>query len=379
MSMASTRVSERGVAIVAVAFFALVAMAYISATLTSSVAVQNQARYYTAAQRANDIAESAVHQLMARLSTPAGAEIFENGGVEGSVEGEDGTRVRYRISIWSGADDGADNDQDGQADESDEIDVVEVRSTGYFDRVARTVRVTLLARYRDAEVGSATYIADPFTAMNFSGNEFTIQGQNHDIDGKALDGEVPAIGVPHSENVLLEKIGKNAADKITGKGGSPSVMNVPELDVKALVDEGARSAALVLKEPVVVPSKDTPWGTVIAPTIVHSPHGVKISGGARGVGIMLIDGDLEISGSFEWRGLIIVRGNTRFVGGGGGKRIIGAMIIANDTEEIFGGVGLDMRGTVDILFSQDAVNRVMAAFRTYTILNWRDGPNPVDA
>ena len=54
------------------------------------------------------------------------------------------------------------------------------------------------------------------------------------------------------------------------------------------------------------------------------------------------------------------------------------MIIANDGDDLLGGTGLDVRGTIDILFSQDAVDHVMQAFATYTILNWRDGPNPED-
>lgn len=370
------RGSERGVAIVVVVFFALVAMAYISATLTSSVAVRNQTRYYTASQRASDVAESAVHQLLARMGSPLGAEILENGGLEGTIEGDDGSRLRYSVAIWSGADDGADNDQDGEADESDEIDILEVRSTGYFDQLARTVRVTLLARYRDADVSSATYLADPFTDLNFSGEAFTIQGNNHDIDGAPLPGEVPAIGVPHSESVIAGKIDPSAARHITGAGGTPSVMSVPRLEVAQLIDEGARSAGIVLQRSVVVPRKDQPWGTLSAPTIVYAPGDVKLSGGANGVGILLVDGNLEIAGAFEWRGVMIVRGEVRFVGGGGVKRLIGSLIVANDVEGLASGVGLDMRGTVDVLFSRDAVNRVMAAFASYTILNWREGPNP---
>jgi len=359
-----------------VAFFALVAMAYIGATLTSSVAVRNQTRYYAAAQRANEIAESAVHQLIARMGTPAGAELVEQGESEGVIEGESGSQARYRLTIWSGADDGADNDQDGFADENDEFDVLEVRSTGTFDRVSRTVRVTLLARYRDAQAGSATYIADPYAELNFSGNAFTIQGRNHDVHGTPVAGMSPAIGVPHSDSVIAGKIGKNAADNITGAGGTPSVMTVDGLDVQQLIDEGARSAAMVIRNSHVTPKKDEPWGTLAAPTIVHAPQDIKIAGGGNGVGILLVDGDLEIAGAFEWRGLIIVRGEVRFVGGGGGKRVIGSLIIANDSEGGFDGTALDMRGTVDILFSQDAINRVMQAFATYTILNWREGPNP---
>ena len=72
----------------------------------------------------------------------------------------------------------------------------------------------------------------------------------------------------------------------------------------------------------------------------------------------------------------VVRGEARFTGGGGGKRLVGAMIIEEPTGGSTSGVMMDIRGTIDVLFSQEAVNKVMAAFASYTILNWREGPTP---
>ena len=35
-----------------------------------------------------------------------------------------------------------------------------------------------------------------------------------------------------------------------------------------------------------------------------------------------------------------------------------------------------MEGTIDVLFSRQAIDTVLASFSSYTILNWREGPVP---
>ena len=40
------------------------------------------------------------------------------------------------------------------------------------------------------------------------------------------------------------------------------------------------------------------------------------------------------------------------------------------------GYHLSVNGTVDILFSRATLAAITRAFATYTILNWREGPNP---
>lgn len=370
------RHSERGSAVIAVALLSMVALTYISSTLISSLAVKRQSRAYVASQRAYEIAESGVHQLISRLATDQGPALIAKGTADGTLEAADGTVNRFAIALWSAAADGADNDQDGAADEADEADLVEVRSTGTFDGTRRTVRVTLLARYRDANVASAAYLDDPRAALNFGGNSFRIKGEDHDLAGNETGTLAAGIGVPGSTADILSQISNQDAANITGAGGNPSVDTVEELDLQSLIEEGARSANVALTpDSITRPSSEGEWGTIDAPAIVYCPGNVKISGGAAGAGILLVDGDLSISGGFEWVGMIIVRGGVRFTGGGGGKRLLGALVVQSRIEEDTT-TDLDVRGTIDIMFSRQAVNKVMKSFATYTVLNWREDANP---
>ena len=104
-----------------------------------------------------------------------------------------------------------------------------------------------------------------------------------------------------------------------------------------------------------------PWrgvGTVPACTdyypVVHGTGGTTyFAAGNRGQGILLVDGDLELVGGFEWVGLIIVRGKMKITGTG--NKITGAIL----TE----GVALDEAGTIggnaEIRFSRCAINNAM--------------------
>lgn len=63
--------------------------------------------------------------------------------------------------------------------------------------------------------------------------------------------------------------------------------------------------------------------------IIHfsGPGSVSLSGG-KGQGILLVDGDLEVSGGFEFNGPVIVRGTLKTVGQSGSK-LNGAVMAAN--------------------------------------------------
>jgi len=58
--------------------------------------------------------------------------------------------------------------------------------------------------------------------------------------------------------------------------------------------------------------------------LVAARNGTALSGSGRGQGLLVVDGDLEIAGGFEFRGLILVLGTARFTGLGGG--ILGALV-----------------------------------------------------
>lgn len=64
--------------------------------------------------------------------------------------------------------------------------------------------------------------------------------------------------------------------------------------------------------------------------IIYSASSLKINGNGRGQGILLVNGDLEINGKFEFYGLVIVRDD--LVKGNGTAQIMGAVYAANLSE-----------------------------------------------
>ena len=50
------------------------------------------------------------------------------------------------------------------------------------------------------------------------------------------------------------------------------------------------------------------FGSQNQPVILHAEQGIQSSGNISGYGILLVDGQLQVSGTMNWNGLIIQRG-----------------------------------------------------------------------
>jgi hypothetical protein len=89
------------------------------------------------------------------------------------------------------------------------------------------------------------------------------------------------------------------------------------------------------------------------PIIYASGAQLKMSGGARGQGLLLIEGDLEIVGGFEFSGLIVAKGGIKIAGNG--NKVTGALL-AQD-------VSLDdqnsISGNTTLQFSSCALNKAI--------------------
>jgi len=84
---------------------------------------------------------------------------------------------------------------------------------------------------------------------------------------------------------------------------------------------------------------------------VHALGDLRLTGGV-GQGILLVDGDLAMSGGFQYTGIIIVRGN--LITTGTGAKVTGGVMAAN--------IDLDQNtvlGNSSIKYSSCAVNKVM--------------------
>jgi hypothetical protein len=75
--------------------------------------------------------------------------------------------------------------------------------------------------------------------------------------------------------------------------------------------------------------------------------------GGRGQGVLLVDGDLDITGDFEFDGLIVARGSVRL--SGGPIRISGAIVAGtSDGKNTVGGAAA-------IRYSSCALTRALSA------------------
>ena len=87
-----------------------------------------------------------------------------------------------------------------------------------------------------------------------------------------------------------------------------------------------------------------------------------------GHGLLLIDGSAEISGGFNWYGVIIASGGVKFTGvGGEGKNITGA-VMAGETGVV---VDVDVTGSIAILYCS-AVTNYLNDLTTAIMISWRE-------
>lgn len=110
--------------------------------------------------------------------------------------------------------------------------------------------------------------------------------------------------------------------------------------------------------------------------VAYADEDIHLSGSSEGAGILVVDGDLRISGAFTWRGLILVRGRVTMVGGGGTKRVIGGVIIGEEIESEVSTTEVEVTGTVDLLYSREAIRLATQSLVIMSVLSWSEIANP---
>ncbi|NVL90371.1 MAG: hypothetical protein HWN69_05160 [Desulfobacterales bacterium] len=101
--------------------------------------------------------------------------------------------------------------------------------------------------------------------------------------------------------------------------------------------------------------------------IVHYNTGgtfVKLSGGVSGCGILLVEGDLEMSGNFSWNGIVISTGSITLTGGGN-KNLTGALIAGGSADADVVG------GNSNIVYCSSAINN-QTQNRALRVLTWKE-------
>ena len=315
----SERERERGIAMA----FALITMAslIVAAATGFQMASANfrATRNYRGATQVHFAAESGITEALQAINGP-GVVNFQNDVVNrwGTIWGQ----TSHSFSPLSGF-------------SYTVIPVATPGDTAQSGRLISTatgtngVKNVAVANIRRSEIPStapgAIYLAaDVPTNATFNGNRFTIDGNDRNYTGGAGPGApIPGISARNDVNTQ-ETISSLAADQrnqVTGLGyvagppTIPSIFTSPAAPSVALINQ---IAADLLARPGVVTLADRDingnqvFGTPAAPQITYFSNnaGIRMNGTASGAGIAIVEGNLDILGTLDFKGLILVRGRT---------------------------------------------------------------------
>jgi hypothetical protein len=254
------------------------------------------------------------------------------------------------------------------------------------------------------------------TNTSFSGDAFTITGNDTNLDGSAgagiaglCPGTVWGIGTADAltESVVQASLSNVQKDNVTGKWQNPGPgigdntiapdLSLTSAKIQKFVDAVRPYADISLQASggnqlvyqnlgdTCAASLNDPncWGTASNPKIVYIKgtvdpaqafYAMSISGTSTGAGILIVeDGDLDVMGNFRWEGLVIVTG--QYVGlhyGGGGFQTAYGGIIVNEMASVNSQVEVDAMGNAKILYSCQALQNVKNMRKMFRAANWRE-------
>ncbi len=131
---------------------------------------------------------------------------------------------------------------------------------------------------------------------------------------------------------------------------SPYTAVGPVLDPSSVPPSCDRTSPLNFGEPYRAPAAGAiPACYGYFPVVHGTASATVFGGGGRGQGTLLVDGDLEIHGDFEWVGLVIVRGQVRISGSG---NLITGALLAEGASSVTAGT---IQGQAGVAYSACAV------------------------
>jgi hypothetical protein len=220
----------------------------------------------------------------------------------------------------------------------------------------------------------AIYLPGDSVTPNFNGNKFLVDGNDTNLDGSANpSGTVPGISARDADvaATVLEALSTGQDDNVIGAGGQPSVHQSTGFTSDELLNgiiPGILSAPTVITNPVLHGSDI--FGTRQNPQITHFTGNVNVTGNLSGVGILIVDQGLTISGSTTFTGLIIVKGTTQITTVQGNTTILGALWTTD--------LKLTVGGSASLTYSTEALRLVNAMFTSpplpqhVKVVSWKE-------
>jgi hypothetical protein len=243
--------------------------------------------------------------------------------------------------------------------------VLIVTCNGTQNNATKTVEVEAL-RLPGPTVPGSIYTEG---TLECKGTSFLIDGNDYDpVTGTIVVGSTPLPGVVPTQGVgAVDCNTPQGWNNIAGEGSAPSIVPATvDIDLQAVFNIYEAMADISYNGTQMNPVT-TNWGTADDYKIVCIKNGdLHLSGSNSGGGILLIEGDMKISGQFTWYGIVICLANVEFTGGGSGIHIYGGVM----TQGSISSAG-SVSGNADILYSSATIAK-LTEFQTYRVCSWRE-------
>ncbi|HCY74973.1 MAG TPA: hypothetical protein DHV28_03560 [Ignavibacteriales bacterium] len=207
--------------------------------------------------------------------------------------------------------------------------------------------------------------------VKMTGN-FTVSGFNHNKDGglvSTTNNTVPGILVDNNADsvAIVDVLKKNTSNNITGKGGGTPNISVHDynIDWAGISTEIAFSADQTLGSGKY---NTGTFGTYEKPQITLLNGDAEFNGNLSGSGILVVNGNLTIQGTFDFKGLVIAyKESTITTNLNGTGSVIGSFIVSGNS------VNMDIsNGTFNALYSPEALNNAKVNLKSsrFRVLSW---------
>ncbi len=208
------------------------------------------------------------------------------------------------------------------------------------------------------KVGSFYIDADGIVDL---GGDVLISGREHHINGSPAEGPaMPGISLPFGEpegenaSAMISTIRPKFYHRVEGSGGRPSIQEIIQLDFDRLVSlfrEAQTQSLLPGTYPKVYLGDVATEGF----PITYTKGDLHLAGRGIGAGVLVVDGNLTVTGGFNFTGLILVKGDFII---GGNATVVGSVLVHQVLSAVDQETNEKGTGFARILYSSEALDLV---------------------
>ena len=384
---------ERGIALVlGMLLLLVVTLIGINAldTSTFDVGISGNER---ASVQAFYVAEAGINEFMGRFRAGATNQISDTDPSSPSWKlllakdsGKGATQIGYvsgdpnsTPSLQNDLDFGVEikhkTDETNQVTDYGGVPVYILKSHGFTADGGHKVLEVELIRSPDYDPPSALYLERPLH----------IRGSSNYISGNDACGTTNKPGITTTTTIppMIESgtPSINGSPPIVTQASTPPPANLPLKEMLGYLKSVANFKYSYTENQTLMEYSDS-WGTpassdTTVPITYTGPMNIvyfnlqgtqtlKLTGDSHGAGVLLIEGNLEISGEFTWYGIILATGAVGF--SGAGRRNVTGGIMGGE----YATKDIDINENTDILYCSTVSNKIKEIVPPLKITRWRE-------